>query len=293
MTIQNLFEKINCWTKGDSRAPNKPLLLLMALANVQKGNRWLRYDQIERPLRSLLEEFGPPRQSPHPEYAFWRLLGDGLWEIPRRDIIENDLTSKGDAKTSTLRAEKAEGGFTRTTFEALKNDPELLRSCARHLLSKTFPSSLHDQILETIGLDLENSARKTRNQRFRQDVIRIYERSCAICGYDGHLGPASLGLEAAHIKWHAAGGPDTPENGIALCAFHHVAFDRGALSIDETLNILISQDVVGRTGLDTLLLRFVGHPIREPQPGTPLPAIEYVLWHQREVFRHPARSPAR
>ena len=42
------------------------------------------------------------------------------------------------------------------------------------------------------------------------------------------LDQETLGIEAAHIKWHQAGGPDTEDNGLALCTLHHKRFDRGA-----------------------------------------------------------------
>src|SRR5437870_12435647 len=88
----------------------------------------------------------------------------------------------------------------------------------------------------------------------------------AICGYDARLGNTDLGLDAAHIKWHAAGGPDTPNNGMALCSFHHLAFDRGALSLNEDLRILVSKDVHGQNHIDQLLLRYSGKPLKDA-PG--------------------------
>ena len=41
------------------------------------------------------------------------------------------------------------------------------------------------------------------------------------------------GWEAAHIQWHSHGGPDQVANGLALCTFHHGAFDRGAIGLDK------------------------------------------------------------
>jgi putative restriction endonuclease len=287
--IIKAFENINCWSSGDSRDPNKPLLLLIALAKVRRGERWLEFEKIEGILRQLLLDFGPPRQSPHPEYPFWRLLRDGLWDIPLQDKIGEDLTNQGDAKVRNLRTLGAKGGFKKRIFDALRKDPALLKCCAQIMLEKAFPVSLHAEILEAVGLDLESLGRQKRDIKFRHEIIRIYERRCAVCGYDGHLGQSTLGLEAAHVKWHAAGGPDVPENGIALCSFHHVAFDRGALSLDDQLRILVSQEVVGRVRLEDLLLRFVGCALGRPQTGTPTPDLEYIRWHRREVFRHPAR----
>lgn len=40
-------------------------------------------------------------------------------------------------------------------------------------------------------------------------------------GFNVRLGHQLVGVDAAHIQWHQAGGPDTEENGIALCSLHH------------------------------------------------------------------------
>jgi putative restriction endonuclease len=121
-------------------------------------------------------------------------------------------------------------------------------------------------------------------------VPGIYEHRCAVCGYDGQLENTDLGIEAAHIKWHAAGGTDTEDNGLALCSFHHKALDRGAIGLDDDRRVLVSQHVRGSHGVGEWLLRFVGEPIRSPQAGEPPPAVGNMGWHRREVFRAPPRA---
>ena len=79
------FRDLNVWRRGDERAPHKPLLVLYALGRLQAGADWLiAFDELERPLESLLEEFGPPRKSQHPELRFYHLQTDGVWEIDER-----------------------------------------------------------------------------------------------------------------------------------------------------------------------------------------------------------------
>jgi len=288
--IESSFSEINCWSSGDTRAPNKPLLLITALAAVQNGDRWIAFNEFEQRFRQILLDFGPQRDSQHPEYAFWRLQKDGIWSIPVADKISEDLTSKGDAKVTTLRKLNAKAGFSDQIYDQLRNSPHLVLRCAQTLLENAFPESLHSAILQAIGLSTEEVGLRKRDTRFRKQILRIYERRCAICSYDGQLGQSVLGLEAAHIKWHAAGGPDLPANGIALCSFHHTALDRGALGFDDTLRILVSQDVTGGNSVNDLLLRWSGCSLREPLLGTESPAVEFVRWHRREVFHHPARS---
>ncbi|MEA2421882.1 MAG: putative restriction endonuclease, partial [Thermoleophilaceae bacterium] len=69
---------------------------------------------------------------------------------------------------------------------------------------------------------------RLHQQRFKLEVMRAYRHRCAICT----LREREL-VQAAHIV------PDTePEgiaavvNGLALCAIHHLAFDRNLLGVD-------------------------------------------------------------
>jgi putative restriction endonuclease len=264
--------------------------LLLALAAVQRSERWLSFTDVEPQLKRLLADFGPDRRSIHPEYPFWRLRNDGLWDIQDEAALKDTLTSSGDVPSTVLRNGGAKAGFTDPFFATLRSRPNLLNSAAEILLEQCFPESLHETILDAVDFQWVVIARGRRDPQFRVEILRIYDHRCAVCGFDARLGNTDLGLEAAHIKWHAAGGPDTSNNGMALCSFHHLAFDRGALSIDERRRILISKDVHGQNHIDQLLLAYGGEPLRMPQRGEPTPENKYLDWHRREVFWAPARS---
>ena len=120
-------------------------------------------------------------------------------------------------------------------------------------------------------------------------ILRIYEHRCAICGWDGILDDTSLAIEAAHVRWHAAGGADVADNGLCLCTFHHKAFDRGAITLTDDCRVLVSQHVRGSHGLEEWLLRFAGTPISSPLFGEPAPSAQNLGWHRQEVFRAPER----
>jgi putative restriction endonuclease len=84
---------------------------------------------------------------------------------------------------------------------------------------------------------------------FYDHLIRGFpaRAGAAVTGWDLRISNANAGLEAAHIKWHTAGGPSVEANGIALNSLHHKLFDLGAftLSIEDVPRILVSQDVHG------------------------------------------------
>src|SRR5262249_538800 len=119
-----------------------------------------------------------------------------------------------------LLAHDAWGEFADEVQAALRADPALAGEIASHLLEHHFPESLHPDILAAVGLEPGASAlaRGKRDPQFRQRVLTAYEYRCAVCGFDVRLGSVSIALDAAHIRWHQAGGPDRESNGLALCA---------------------------------------------------------------------------
>ena len=103
------------------------------------------------------------------------------------------------------------------------------------------------------------------------------------------MGDALVGLEAAHIKWYQAGGPDTENNGMALCSLHHKLFDRGAFSLTDSLIIQVSERAHGGSSFEDWLMSVHGKKIQFPQRPSYYPESKYINWHIREVFQGPSR----
>lgn len=118
-----------------------------------------------------------------------------------------------------------------------------------------------------------------------------YEYQCAICGFEGRLGNAVVGLDAAHVRWWSDDGPDSVDNGTCLCNLHHVLFDKGAVGVTAEHEVSVSKRFIGRSMTSqALVLDLVGRPIIEPQAGEPPIATEHLEWHAAQVFRSPARQ---
>jgi putative restriction endonuclease len=77
------------------------------------------------------------------------------------------------------------------------------------LLNANFPETLHQDILDAVGIDFsaDTGAVITRSPEFRDRVLRAYEYSCAVCGFDLRLGNVLVAVEAAHIKWRIGPTP--------------------------------------------------------------------------------------
>ena len=67
--IRERFSTITVWKRAGERAPHKPLLALYAIGRLLRGEpQRVEYARVDRDLGKLLLEFGPRRQSVHPEY---------------------------------------------------------------------------------------------------------------------------------------------------------------------------------------------------------------------------------
>ena len=289
--LKQLFENMNVWKRGEERAPHKPLLLLYALGKCQQGEpRALSYAEIDPVLQALLRSFGPSRKSYHSEYPFWRLQRDGIWELQGAELVSS-RQGNTDAKKSDLLKFNVSGGFPESIYEILRENPRLITEIACDLLERNFPSSIHDDILDAVGLELgvETITRAKRDPQFRTRILTIYGYTCAVCNFDVRLGESSIGVEAAHIKWHQAGGPDCERNGLALCILHHKLFDRGAFTVSDDRHVQVSENANGSQGFAEWLLSFHGQSIRSPLDSQYKPKDEYLHWHRRQVFREPAR----
>lgn len=293
MDLRKRFNDITVWKKGGQRAPHKPLLALYALGRCLRGEgRLVAFADVDRELRKLLEEFGPTRKSHHPEYPFWRLRNDGLWELTNAEHVVSRRGST-DARKSELLKYDVHGGFPQDVYDALRRDSRILSDIVSTLLTKNFPESIHEDILQAVGIDLaeDHLSVGKRDPLFREHVLRAYEYRCAVCGYNVRLGNSLVGLEAAHIKWHQAGGPDVENNGIALCALHHKLFDRGAFTLSggEDMIVQVSKNAHGTHGFSEWLMKYHGKPLKRPQAPGDYPLPTHVKWHVREVFKGPAR----
>lgn len=280
--LKNKISKLSVWKKGDTRAPHKPLLILYALGRLQDhSSNLLSYQEVRDKLKNLLKAFGPIRKSYHPEEPFVRLTKDGIWSL-------NVDPSTVEISDKWLLSNGIRGGFNEEVYSALANDDNLIREIAELILNEHFPDTTHEDILAAVGLEIENGKRRVRDPKFRDRILSAYEYSCAVCGFNVRLGHNLIAIEAAHIKWHQAGGPDREENGIALCAMHHKLFDRGVFTINESKELIVSADAHG-IGSDEWLKRYHGQQIRTPIQPDYQPNDLFVNWHIREVFRGPGR----
>ena len=287
--VRARFQDLGVWGSDGVRAPCRPLLLLYVLGRYAHGSRRLiEFDRLDEDLLKLFKEFGPPRSKYNPVAPFWELLGHGVWEVPGS---ENAKVKPGSEPTKAwLRKHDIAGGLMPELFGAVAGDPDLLRDIAGDLLEAHFPGTLHPEIMAAVRLDPAMGVPPSRRDpKFRTVVLKAYENRCAVCAFDARMGDSLVGLEAAHIQWHQAGGPATVDNGLALCSLHSKLFDRGAFTLTSDRRVLVSQELHGSAATEQWVTRYHGCKLRVPRRATNQPNPEFLAWHKREVFREPAR----
>lgn len=291
-SVLERFAELRQHQRNGQRSPHKPLLALLALGRLTRtGSSSLPWSVAEPTLADLIAEFGPPSRTPRAQraaYPFTRLRADGLW------VLDQDVPMD---KVGPLVERHVTGRFERSVESELRADPELVWSVARALVLSNFPETVAPDVIEAAGLDPrvvlsaedavpsdQVQAGRRRDPRWRSEVLQAWDRQCAFCGYDGQLAGATVGLDAAHVRWFAFGGPDALDNGLALCALHHKLFDLGALGLGENLQVEVSAAFTARTVAGRALYELDGRAL-SPRPGTRVPAAEHVSWHRRQVFK--------
>ncbi|MGH3506503.1 MAG: HNH endonuclease, partial [Nocardioidaceae bacterium] len=196
--------------------------------------------------------------------------------------------------STPLRADVS-GRFAPEVEAALNRSHRLVARVARLLVDLNFPDSLANDVLAAADLDpdlIRHSGAVTRSvpaQRrprvgWQADVLDDWDRRCAFCGFDGHVGSVAVGLDAVHVRWFALDGPDDADNGLALCSLHHKLLDSGVLGLDEDYRITVSKAFAGASAAAIAVREL--HGVRlVPPPGATLPAPAHVEWHSREVFK--------
>lgn len=296
-------------TVGGRRAPHKPLLLLWMLARYAgSGTATAAYAEAEAPVSALIDEYGPPSRSLAGRRAAMPFvhLERSLWELTDRSGAP--LDARREYADSAALHRLGAVGRLRPEVTALLTDPSTFAAAVFLLLERHFTGALEIPLCDRLGLDLstitdsalEASARtllpamvafrsvrrRVRNSAFADAVLSAYGQACAMCGFDGRLDHGTVGVEAAHVRWHSQGGPDRVDNALALCALHHALFDHGVLGLSADRTVLVSPRYTAATPSGLAVRRLVGRPVARPRGTGTLVAREFLHWHDHEVFKH-------
>jgi len=122
--------------------------------------------------------------------------------------------------------------------------------------------------------------RKARAVAFREKVREIYNYSCAVCGKKRFSRLNHPEVESSHIFPKEKNGSDDLRNGIALCRFHHWAFDEGLFSIRDDHSIIVESRIRNDKNYDEIS-RFRNQKIVPPKDERYTPHPMFLTQHRK------------
>lgn len=123
--------------------------------------------------------------------------------------------------------------------------------------------------------------RPYRDRRFRLQVLEAYDNTCAVTGLRLLNGGGRPEVQAAHIRPVANDGPDSVRNGLALSGTAHWMFDRGLITLDDGLRVVVSRSV-DLSSIGALVEP--GRPARLPSSRDRHPSPVFLRYHREHVF---------
>jgi putative restriction endonuclease len=279
----------------ENPAPHKPLLLLVIMEMVEKGEisncevtlspdlafRFSVFWSIVTKRRSQLPDVRLP---------FHHLGSSGMWQ----PLMADDRPSPDKKLTIMIRLDPS-------FFNCLSDST--FRDRARRVLIETEPYFLPEEraalysllsikpivpeISEHDAL-YKSSVQMGRDARFRIEVVvTAYKHTCALTGYRLTTLEMESIVDAAHIHAFVDSHSNDPRNGLALSKNAHWQFDRGLWSLDDDYRVRVNREKFIEDGVPgQRLVDFEGRRIFLPSDPKYWPEYTYLEWHrQRHGFQ--------
>lgn len=293
MSYDFWLAKLTNLNKARGNAPHKPLLLLVFLELVEKG----QFTGGSLPLSADLAfrfdtffEVVKHRRSARPDVRmpFHHLGTQGFW---------------------SPKMANGEPSQHRSTTAYVVPDPEFVDACrdpayrhqARQLLISThFEPAERNALYNLVGMEIpaadeiarlacfsepHDAERAGRSGRFRIDVVSAYNYTCALTGYRVTTISSGAIVDAAHIHQFSKSQNNDLNNGIALCKNAHWQFDRGLWTISDDYRVIVATEGFSESSPNQKsLAEMDGQRLLLPLQESAWPAPVYLAWHRKNQF---------
>ncbi|MFD2932811.1 HNH endonuclease [Spirosoma flavum] len=308
-TYAHKFTRLKQGGTAYGKAPHKPVFLLTVIELIEK--QLITENKIgvmPELVATFKENFALLVKTPHKDdftQPFFYLQSEKFWLLhPKATFIIDahirSVQTLSDRLDFASFTDDLYGLLTQVTPRLhLKNlllDTYFADTKAEFLHIKNAGRSyLHD--LETYLLNEkevpyrllqpidDEETRFVRGGLFKKLVPKVYDFTCAISGMKVIAVDGSSLVEACHIIPISISGDDKVTNGIALCPNLHTAFDKGMISVDERLRVVVSPSLADNVSSPYNLTRFHGQPLRLPFGEMHYPKMESFRWHLNTKFR--------
>ena len=142
--------------KGANPSLKKPLLLLLVLAKIGRGevkeNR-IRFSDVEQDLRGLITKHGgdTSAKNPNPEEPFYYLHTSPFWRVK---LDESGLSSgrRKKASASLLRKPGSFASLEDALFDELRRSPDGVKAAVKAIANRWWPGGLPSALRSHLGL---------------------------------------------------------------------------------------------------------------------------------------------
>lgn len=294
----NLITNIRRGNRGI--APHKPLLILSLIDLIEQEQLAVNRIPIDEKLYKLFDKYwrkivDDSSSGNKVLLPLFHLKNDGFWSIKAK---QGKLQNVAYSSKKALTADAAFGQLDEGLFQLLQ-DAEVRDYFRMVIYDAFFPEEPRDIIrlpdyngdLDAEILEDVPTVYRTRRQReimgyarhwkFRKNVMQVYDFTCCVSQMQTNR---DFGVvQACHILPHSETGNQKIQNGIALCANLHLAFDAGVIGIDADYRVLVSDRLRENENSDYSIRRFKNQKILLPKNTAHYPKQEYLAAH-RERF---------
>lgn len=303
------FTKLRQGGTQYGKAPHKPVFLISLLELIDEHfiteNRITITPEL---VATFKENFSLLVKTAHKDdftQPFFYLQTDGFWFLKAQTgfAIDNYIRSVQmlsdrldygyfeEGLFTLLTNDEARTYLKTTLLEHYFNDTKAefltVKNAGRSYLHEleTYLLNEKEAVYNQLQAKEDEEIRFVRGGLFKKLVPKVYDFTCAISGMKVISVDGSSLVEACHIVPISISGDDKVTNGIALCPNLHTAFDRGMISVDERLRVVVSPLLADNVMSPYNLKQFHGKLLQLPFGEVHYPKMEHFRWHLRERFK--------
>ncbi|MBD1395959.1 HNH endonuclease [Pontibacter sp. JH31] len=301
------FTKLRQGVTKYGKAPHKPALLLTFIEQFEKAEINDNKVFISPELVALFKEtFALLVRTAHTSdfsLPFYHLATEGFW------TVKTKLGSPLNVHIKSIHTlnEVVDYGYFADDLYALLIITESRNILKTALLDHYFPDTkseylktrqggyiqnlqnyLLNESTEAYTLTLNDSDEEEqfiRGGMFKKLVPQVYNHTCCITGMRLVSNHGFSMIDACHIVPFSLSKDDKINNGLALCPNLHRAFDRGLISIDRDLKVLVSDAIAEDLSNNYALQHLNGKSIILPFGTKHYPNGSNIAWHREHVFK--------
>ena len=232
----------------------------------------------------------------------------GKWDVRAGARLRDDPAGFSHVYRVLMQAARLEGiGRDRLPdFLGIEDGGDLILLSQEEIDLSVLEAELRDQITRRVGSSVAAdrefereterillAAARVGQHVFARNVLANCGNQCVFCGFSGAAFGGKRLLLAGHIKpWRDSTSSERldPQNGLAACAAHDVAFDTGMITVNGGLRIHLARPLAEAVDTDPLARQFYGRPpLRHTlllPAGAEAPARKYLDWHRDKIFAH-------